>query len=97
MVAGTAQTMAALQREVDAFGDSYTQDTDIMALRTALETVMEKYTHPYEGGIERAGGANGAAAAAAPTSRHTGTGAATASAPASHANNKMRCLFASRF
>jgi len=45
---GTGATMAALAREVDPYGDSYTQDANVDTLEAALAEVAAKQPHPFD-------------------------------------------------
>lgn len=54
VIGGTASTLAALDREVDGFGDSFTQPADLDSLIGSLQECAARYAHPFEGGQQRA-------------------------------------------
>lgn len=58
MIQGTDATTAALSREVDPYGDSYTLDTDRATIEGALAEVAAKRAHPFDGGAPFAAGEN---------------------------------------
>jgi hypothetical protein len=58
VIQGTDATTAALSREVDPYGDSYTLDTDRATIEGALAEVAAKRAHPFDGGAPFAAGEN---------------------------------------
>lgn len=58
VIQGTDATTAALSREVDPYGDSYTLDTDRSVIEGALAEVAAKRAHPFDGGAPFALGEN---------------------------------------
>lgn len=53
VISGTPATQAALEREVDAYGDSFTQVTDENGLISAFAECAGQFVHPYDGGQEK--------------------------------------------
>lgn len=52
VIYATPATEAALAREVDQYGDSYTMDTDMDMIKKAMDDAAKCNEHPFRGGGE---------------------------------------------